>query len=226
MNANYLSEQLLVQVKMQQHIAEIIAQLEALPLTALKASLNNDVRKKAFWINIYNAFFQILRSQQQVEKPVVYCQKLLTIAGQVFSLDDIEHGILRRNRIKWSLGYLGNPFAPALLKKLAVQSVDWRIHFALNCGAKSCPPIAFYSPEKLDRQLDMAALSFLESETVVFSEKKEIHVTRLFQWFLGDFGGRGGVRRILQEKLNLETAGMRLVFKEYDWEEELENFTV
>lgn len=225
MDANQLSEQLLLQVKMQEPTAKAIAQLAALPLASLQAALDSDARKKAFWINIYNAFFQILRSERQVGKPAIYHQKLVNIAGQAFSLDDIEHGILRRNRIKWSLGYLSNPFAPTLLKKLAVSAMDYRIHFALNCGARSCPPIAFYSPEKLERQFDMAALSFLEGETVVFSEKKEIHVSRLFQWFLGDFGGRGGVRRILNEKLKLETAGMKLVFKKYDWEEELENFS-
>lgn len=226
LTANQLSEQLLLQVKMQEPTAKAIAQLEALPLASLQAALDSDTRKKAFWINVYNAFFQILRTERQVGKPAIYRQKLINIAGQAFSLDDIEHGVLRKYRIKWSLGYLPNPFAPALLKNLAVQSVDWHIHFALNCGAKSCPPIAFYSPEKLEQQLDMAALSFLESETAVFPEKKEVHITRLFQWFLGDFGGMSGIRRILQEKLKLETAGMKLVFKKYDWEEELENFSV
>jgi len=224
MTINQLSEQLLLQVKMQEPTAKSIALLEALPPASLQAALDKDTRKKAFWINIYNAFFQILRSERQVGKPAIYRQKLVNIAGQAFSLDDIEHGILRRNRIKWALGYLPNPFAPALLKKLAVSEVDWRIHFSLNCGAKSCPPIAFYSPEKLERQLDMATRSFLESETEVFPGKKEVHVTRLFQWFLGDFGGRGGIRRILKEKGNLDTAGMKLVFKKYDWEEELNNF--
>ncbi|MBI1228107.1 MAG: DUF547 domain-containing protein [Bacteroidetes bacterium] len=226
MYINHLSENLLLQVKMQEPSDKSLAQLEALPLASLQAALDSDARKKAFWINTYNAIYQILRRDCHVRKPAIYRQKFLKIAGKSFSLDDIEHGILRRNRIKWSLGYLGNPFAPGLLKKLAVSQVDWRIHFALNCGAKSCPPIAFYSPEKLDRQLDMAVLSFLESETEVFPEKKEIHVTRLFQWFMGDFGGRGGIQRILKEKLKLETAGMKLVFREYDWEEELEKFSL
>jgi hypothetical protein len=225
MTVNQLSEKLLLQVKKQEPTAQLLAQLEALPLASLQAELDSDTRKKAFWINVYNAFFQILRTERQIEKPAIYRQKLATIAGQAFSLDDIEHGILRKYRFKWALGYLPDPFAPALLKKLAVQAVDYRIHFALNCGAKSCPPIAFYSSEKLEQQLDMATLSFLEGETKVFFEKKEVHVTRLFQWFLADFGGRGGIRRILKEKINLETTGLKLVFKEYDWGEELDNFS-
>jgi hypothetical protein len=210
---------------MQEPVDKTLAQLEALPLASLQTALDTDTRKKAFWINTYNAFFQTLRTEQQVDKPAIYRQKLVTIAGQAFSLDHIEHGILRKNRIKLSLGYLPNLFAPTLLKKLAVQEVDYRIHFALNCGAKSCPPIAFYSPERLEQQLEIATLSFLEGETEVFPEKKEIHVTRLFQWFMGDFGGRSGIKRILKEKLKLETAGRKLVFKKYNWEEELDNFS-
>lgn len=132
---------------------------------------------------------------------------------------------MRKYRLKWALGYLPDPFAPTLLKKLAVRKLDYRIHFALNCGAKSCPPIAFYSPEKLESQLGMATVSFLEGDTMVFPEKKEIHITRLFLWFMGDFGGKAGIRQILKKELNLETAGMRLVFKEYNWEEALYNFT-
>ena len=226
MTINQLSEQLLLQVKMQEPTAKAISHLAALPLASLQATLDSDTRKKALWINIYNAFFQILRTERQVGKPAIYHQKLVSIAGQAFSLDDIEHGILRKYRFKWALGYLPDPFASALVKKLAVSKLDYRIHFALNCGAKSCPPIAFYSPEKLEHQLDLAARSFLESETAVFPEKKEVHVTRLFQWFLGDFGGRSGIRRILKEIMKLETTGMKLVFKKYDWEEDLENFSV
>ena len=39
---------------------------------------------------------------------------------------------------------------------MAVDVIDFRIHFALNCGAKSCPPIAFYSYDKINDQLDLA----------------------------------------------------------------------
>ena len=42
-----------------------------------------------------------------------------------------------------------------------VLDLDPRIHFALNCGAKSCPPIRVYSPPNLDSQLNRAAASFL-----------------------------------------------------------------
>jgi len=223
--ANKLSESLLLAVKMQRSTDEITADLAGLYLDDLQNDLKNDLHKKAFWINIYNAFFQILRKVKKVDKSNIYTAKMIEIAGQQMSLDDVEHGVLRKYRYKFSLGYLPNPFAARLIKKLAVDKIDYRIHFALNCGAESCPPIAFYSVDRLDAQLEMATLSFLEGETEVFEEKKEIHISKLFKWYHGDFGGNKGIRKILKEKLNLNTQGFKLAYKKYSWEEQLDNYS-
>lgn len=222
--SNKLSEDLLLAVKMQKSTKELVLQMKELSISQLQTDLNNDDSKKAFWINCYNAFFQILRKEKGMDKPGIYRDKVTTIAGRNWSLDEMEHGILRRYRYKLSLGYLPNIFAPALIKKMAVEKIDYRIHFALNCGAKSCPPIAFYNVDRIEQQLEMASLSFLEGETDVFPDKKEIHISRLFQWFAGDFGGKRGTRQILQEKLKLETKGQKIIYKEYSWEEELDNY--
>ena len=216
-----LAMTLLLLVKTGEPAEEIVAQLAALPPTTLSAALDTDARKKAFWVNCYNAYFQLLATEKHLEKPAIFQDRVLTIAGVALSLDDIEHGILRKHRYKWSLGYLPDPFASRTIRHWAVSERDYRIHFALNCGAKSCPPIAFYDADKIDAQLDLATLSFLEGETEVFPEKKEIHTTRLFQWFKGDFGGGKGIRRILHAHLGIETKGWKVVFTSYDWEEQL-----
>ena len=43
-----------------------------------------------------------------------------------------------------------------------VSPLDPRIHFALVCGAKSCPPVRVFTPENLDAGLDAAAAAFCE----------------------------------------------------------------
>lgn len=224
MTIHQLAEKTLLQVKMEASKDHLIEQLAQYPMDQLDETLRSDEQKNAFWINIYNAFFLILRKEHQLDKPEIYRNKVIRIAGQALSLDDIEHGILRKYRYKFSLGYFPNPFTPSIIKKLAVSKIDYRIHFALNCGAKSCPPIAFYQYEKLNTQLDMATQSYLESDTLVFPEKKELHITRLFLWFKGDFGGGSGIRKLLGQVLQLKTTGFKLVYKEYDWEEDLSNF--
>ncbi len=221
---NQISEQLLLAVKMNEPYIELLEELKKLPIAQLKSQLNTDTNRKAFWINVYNAHFQIFRKDLGIEKSEIYKARQIKIAGEEFSLDDVEHGILRKYRYKFSLGYLPNPFFRKIIKDLSVNEIDFRIHFALNCGAASCPPIAFYSSEKLETQLEIATLSFLEGETDIKEAEKEIHVTQLFKWFLGDFGGKGGIRSILEQYLKIKTNGYRLVYKPYSWEEELDNY--
>ena len=225
MEPNELAEALLLKVKKQQDTAPLERELaESISLKGLHTALANDDRRKAFWINIYNAYFQVLRSRDGHVAPAICQEPLVTIAGQPFSLDDIEHGILRRYRWKFSLGFLPNLFTSRLIRRLAVSRMDYRIHFALNCGAVSCPPIAFYQHEKLDAQLDMATRSFMESETIVDEVRGEVRVSRLLLWFLGDFGGFRGIRRLLKEALGLETKGRKIRFRAYDWTEDLANW--
>ncbi len=225
LNSNQLSEQLLLIVKMGKSSDELVIQLEQLNSEQFQRDLKNDQYKKAFWINIYNAFFQILRKQRKLEKKTIYTSKEIVIAGHTFSLDDIEHGILRKYRYKFSLGYLPNILASRLIKDLAVSVIDYRIHFALNCGAKSCPPIGFYTAKNIDQQLDLASASFLEGETTVDDAKKEIHISSLFKWFLGDFGGTKGIRKILNQHLDIDSKEHRLVYTTYSWDEQLDNYS-
>lgn len=214
----------MLSVKMEQPSEGLITRLSNNSFSMLHSQLNTDDLKKAFWVNIYNAWFLILRKYQSVDKPAIYKKKLIEIAGLRWSLDDIEHGILRKGRFKYSLGFLPNPFLSKNIRLLAVLKLDYRIHFALNCGAKSCPPIAFYSGKKIDSQLEMATLSFLENETEVKESKKTIHVSRLFLWYLGDFGGKRGIRKLLKDKLGVHSRGFKINFHPYNWEENLENF--
>ena len=223
-DTNHLSEKLLMAVKREEPFAALTSKLKNLQLSQIQNELINDGLKKAFWINIYNAFFQILSREKHVQKSRIYTQKLINIATIKWSLDDIEHGILRRFRYKYSLGYLPNPFAPARIKKMAVSKMDYRIHFALNCGAKSCPPIAFYDANNIDQQLETATISFLESETDILPDRKRIHINRIFLWYLGDFGSKSGIRSILKENLDINTKGFKLIFKKYYWDEQLANY--
>nr|XP_054757856.1 uncharacterized protein LOC129263970 [Lytechinus pictus] len=95
------------------------------------------------------------------------------IAGQVYSLDDIEHGILRRNKphpsTKKCCFHDDDPRLAYI-----VDTLDARIHFALNCGAESCPPISVYTEQNLERALDMAAKNYLNQEITVDIDSKQM----------------------------------------------------
>ena len=225
MNYNKTAQELLLSLKLEDPNLQLVADLKTTKLEDLLYDLNTESIKKAFWINIYNAYFLLLRKYNGLAKPAIYKNKAITIAGVNLSLDDIEHGILRRFKYKYSLGYFNSPFVKDKIKKLAVHQLDFRIHFTLNCGAKSCPPIAFYTADNIDAELDLASKSFLTTDVEIDKVKKVISVSKLFRWYFADFGGRKGIREILNQYLDIESAGFKISFSEYNWEEDLNNFS-
>lgn len=220
------SGDLLYALKTNQNHQKLVESLSLYLKDEILFELNDDESKKTFWINIYNAFFQILRKHENLQHPEIYKSQSIQIGNYQLSLDDIEHGLLRRFRYKYSLGYFRKPFIPNNLKPLAVDKIDFRIHFALNCGAESCPPIAFYSLDKIDQQLDLATESFIQSSTQLNSKNKTIFISKLFKWYLGDFGGRSGIRRILSKFLNQDIHLKKIKFQDYSWDEKLDNYSI
>lgn len=216
-----LSQTLLYAARTGTHPAAAMAQLGQLTAGSLQRALADDAAKKAFWINLYNAITQVWLQEapdRYRNRGRFFTARRIRLAGRRFSLDDIEHRILRRSRIKWSFGYLGRPFPARWEKALRVQSLDPRIHFALNCGAHSCPPIAFYTPEKLDAQLDTAAKAYLTGEARWDAPRNRLLLPAIMGWFRGDFNGRPGIL-LLAKKYGLipEGARPRIGFKKYDW---------
>ena len=68
-----------------------------------------------------------------------------------------------------------------------VVPLDPRIHFALNCGAKSCPAIRIYSEANLENGLESATRTFL-SDTVIVSGTGKIVLSKILLWYASDFG--------------------------------------
>jgi len=107
----------------------------------------------------------------------------------LLTLNDIEHGVLRGNRRP--------PYTPACRFEakeprlaLCVAQVDPRIHFALVCGAKSCPPVRIFTVANLDRALDAATTWFCNEPSNVQIELQDgtIRLSQIFRWYSGDFG--------------------------------------
>lgn len=220
---NLLSEQLLLAVKKEENFNHLINELAQVDRSELDL-LQSDDHKIAFWINIYNSYYQVFVKENSQIGKTIYTLKFIKIAGKSFSLDEIEHGILRKGKNKYSLGYLPVLFKKTSSKKLEPSILDFRIHFALNCGAKSCPPIAFYDADNLQAQLDLSTASFLESETNIDLIKKTVTLSKLFLWFQKDFGGRKGIDKIMQVYLKQDIKKFKLIYSKYNWASNLDNY--
>jgi hypothetical protein len=210
-----------------QNTDHFIAIFKDADMAKLAAQISTDQLRYTFWINIYNGYIlHILRQNPKIydDRRSFFDKKQINIAGQMFSFADIEHGILRRSEHPLKLGYGKKWCVSKIEKKLRVNKQDYRIHFALNCGAKSCPPVRAYRYETLDEDLDQSARQYLTSTTSCTQNKCE--VTTLFSWFRGDFGGKKKVDDILM-KYNIipkTKSKYDISFAGYDWTLDLENF--
>ena len=126
----------------------------------------------AYWINLYNAGALTLAGEAQetgrttvLRIPGGFTRRWARVAGEELSLDDIEHGKVRR---------FGEP----------------RIHGALVCGSASCPTLRYapYDGEHLDAQLDDQMRAFLAGGGARADRAGGIlQLSRLFLWYGGDF---------------------------------------
>ncbi|MBC7849121.1 MAG: DUF547 domain-containing protein [Chitinophagaceae bacterium] len=223
-----LSQQFVYAAKTGDSVAGFERQLKFLTLDSLLSGLETDDDKKAFWINIYNGYTQATLKKnpdQYKKRNQFFSKKQIEIASRKFSLDEIEHAILRRSKVKWGLGLLNKWFPGKVEKRLRVDKLDYRIHFALNCGAKSCPPIAFYKSENLNSELTIATKAYLKSEVEYDQTANVVKLPRLMSWFRYDFGGKRKMIQLLQD-LSLVPPGKnpKIKFNKYDWDLFLENY--
>ncbi|WP_256296593.1 DUF547 domain-containing protein [Haloarchaeobius salinus] len=199
----------------------------------LARRLGSDALRTAFWLDVYNGYAQYLLEsdpdlwQKRRLPPTrpIFTDELFTVAGHELSLDDVEHGILRGSRSGVGLGYLPRVRVDGFERRHRVDEPDPRIHFALNCGAASCPPVAVYTRDGVDDELDSATASYLGTECSYDAGATVVCVPKLFSWYRGDFGGKSGVVRFLKRYgVVPEDASPSLAYADYDWSMKLGEF--
>jgi len=170
----------------------------------------SDDEQLAYWINAYNAFTVelILRhypvaSIKDIKNGIPFVNtvwdiEFITIQDQNYSLNNIEHGIIRK--------YYDEP----------------RIHFALVCAAMSCPKLQrfAYTPDKLSAQLDSAGTTFLNDRYRNEIRPGVARLSKVLDWYWGDFKAAYADRRALINdyyKGEPVTAETEIDFLEYNW---------
>ncbi|MBB1488585.1 DUF547 domain-containing protein [Oceanospirillum sp. D5] len=131
----------------------------------------------AFLINAYNAWTVELILTRYPELDSIkdlgslfsspWKKEFIPLLGEVRSLDDIEHGLIRGS------GRYNEP----------------RIHFAVNCASIGCPALArtAYTGDQLEQQLEQATQGFLMDRTRNRLNDDELEVSSIFKWYREDF---------------------------------------
>lgn len=162
-------------------------------------------KQKAFWINAYNAYtLKIilknypLKSIMDIKEGSKTAWKIAfaNVGGKEYTLDYIEHDILRKNLF------------------------DPRIHVGVNCASGSCPKLfnKAFTAENVDAALEQLMKDFInDPKRNVLSEKK-IQISSIFDWFKVDFIKDGTVVEYIQkytsQKINPKA---KISYLKYDW---------
>jgi hypothetical protein len=173
------------------------------------APLGRD-EKLALLINAYNAFtlrlvldHWPLRSIRDIPEAERWDADRWRIGELTLSLTEIEHDLLRAN--------FREP----------------RIHFAINCASIGCPPLRreAYRTADLESQLeDQTRRVHGDPRFVRFGPGAELRLTRIYEWYRGDFEQVAGSIVTYAAKYTPSLAaaleqGVRpaLVWFDYDW---------
>ncbi|MEA2601440.1 MAG: hypothetical protein QOF89_2432 [Acidobacteriota bacterium] len=174
----------------------------------------------AYWINLYNINVVGVVVDNY---PVASIRDISTdpiIRLNVFKKDSVQ-----TKKGPMSLNDVENDKVRAGFK-------DPRIHFAINCAAKSCPPIRTepYEGAKISDQLDDQVRKFLNGPHGMRLAKDGgelvIHTTKIMDWFSDDFDKWAGgavafsKRYVSNDKRKMmDAAGnqISLKFDDYDW---------
>ncbi len=165
----------------------------------------------AYWINAYNAFTikdvvkhypikSIKDIGSAIQIPFVttpWAEKFFTIGGEKMSLDNIEHGTLRK---KYN---------------------DPRIHFALVCASISCPRLRneAFTADKLEAQLNDQGSDFLNNPAKNKISKDASKLSKYFDWYKGDWkdGGQSVVKWVNKYSTTKINDNTKIDYMDYNW---------
>ena len=169
-------------------------------IAAQPASRAKSKEQLAFHLNAYNAWIlhEALAKYptKSVKDPLFtfFTGKRITVAGEKMSFNHLEKEIIRPR--------FNEP----------------RIHFALNCASRSCPPLRSepYTAASLEAQLAEQTRSFIQTPKGVIVGKESAALSKIFDWYKEDFGGEPGVVAFINQRRTSPLPG-KISYQEYDW---------
>ncbi len=172
----------------------------------------------AYWINLYNVNIVALIVDHYPLDSIRDLSTDLFVRLNVFKKPNVPFG-----NGKVSFDFIEH-------ERIRPRFHDPRIHFAVNCGAASCPPVRHeaYVGARLDEQLDDQVRKFAEGPGVRIERngsRVTLHTTRIMDWYGDDFDQwAGGIVEFLQpylpdSKRTLLKKGDKVTirFDDYDW---------
>lgn len=158
----------------------------------------------AFYLNAYNAWILHEALEKYPTKSVkdllftFFLSQRLKVAGEAMSFNHLEKDIIRPR--------FNEP----------------RIHFALNCASRSCPPLnpEAFRGDKLDGQLEKLAVAFINSPKGVdySAGTKTAALSKIFDWYKEDFQKVGGPVAFINKRRKPPLPNdVKITYQDYNW---------
>jgi hypothetical protein len=178
-------------------IARYLGMLESATPSAM-----GENEEKAFWINVYNIYTIKLIIDNKMPKSIKdigspWDRKFIKIAGETYSLNQVENEILRP------------------------KFKDARIHFAINCASVSCPKLhnAAFTASNIEAKLEQLAREFVNDSAMNELSAGRIKISNIFDWYGVDFKQSGTVIDWLNQYSDVTiNADAKIGYKNYNWD--------
>ena len=206
-------------LQLEGRLASALRELEEAPPAA------DSQARLAYWLNVYNFYtLKLITDNYPIESitdlhlfgsvilgylfdRTVWQTWHFQLAGKQYTLDQVEHQIVRP------------------------RFQDYRVHAALVCAARSCPPLRpeAYRAATLDAQLDDQMRLWLADQTKnrYDADSNTLYLSAIFQWFHDDFteNGKKDLLSVVQAYLPPQTRQLlrqqnsppEIRFLDYDW---------
>ena len=177
---------------------------------ARKPSTMSEPEALAYWANLYNAVTLDVVLDAYPIKSIrqfgafntgPWDRDVVTVEGRVMSLNDIEHGTMRKQ--------YPTPY----------------IHYMVNCASIGCPNLRteLWDAATLDADKKEAASDYINSNRGLELKGNTISISKIYKWYDEDFGTDEQFREHLKtyargERLAALNAGARLKGSHYDWD--------
>lgn len=182
-----------------QNEAALNTYLKALESNAPTSSWSKN-KKLAYWLNAYNAYTVKLildnypiKSIRDLSGGKPWDKKWIKLDGKTLSLNNIEHDIIR----------------PTFN--------DARIHFAVVCAAKSCPPLwnGAFTESNVNSVLNKRTRSFINNSSMNTLNSNSVEISKIFDWYQKDFGD---LTDYLSKYSSTKIADdAKISYKDYNW---------
>ena len=162
-------------------------------------------KKKAFWINTYNAYtIKIILNNYplksirdiKIDGETAWKIPFVKVGQKRYTLDQIEHKILRK------------------------KFNDPRIHVGINCASVSCPRLwnFAFTEDNIASSLDNLMKVFINDTTRNKISKNNVALSEIFNWFSKDFIKNGTIINYLNTYAAIKISEKASIkYLTYDW---------